>query len=233
MARSLFTLLVVLALCASSFALLRCQNFDTLALGSIYSNTTGFPPGRYISQTPVRFDGQKFFGDPSGRYYGSVVVQSAANVSSFFTSPSIGGNLLDLRNIVVEFDFRNVARGDQPKYIRFEFYDFGVLQNLRINNGTVYKGSLVSIEERAGVNAYWFAKRQRRFVPNLGEIFVANNATRLERFWIGGDRLYIDNVCWDEEWHQHPKLKDNAAASLVASVAGVLLAGLVALMTTM
>jgi hypothetical protein len=147
-----------------------------------------------------------------------VVVQAAANVSSFFSSPSVAGSVLDIRNINVEFDFRNWARPDQPKYIRFEFYDYGILQNIRINNGTVYKGSLVSVEENAGVNAYWFPKRRRRFTSNLGEIFVANNATRLERFWIGGDRLYIDNVCWDEEWHQHPVVKISAASSLQASI---------------
>jgi hypothetical protein len=50
---------VVLALCSVANALLRCQNFDTLVAGSVYSNTTGFLPGRYITQQPVRMDGMK------------------------------------------------------------------------------------------------------------------------------------------------------------------------------
>jgi len=231
MAKLVVVALLLAALCGLSHAVLRCENFDSLVAGTVYSNTTGFVPGRYIALNPIHFDGQKLFGDPKGRYYGAATVVLANNVSSFFTSPSVAGNVMDLRQMSLEFDFRSLSRADQPKYIRFEFYDYGRLQNLRINNGTVYKGSLVSMVATAAPNTYWAPTRRRRFTSNLGEIFVVNNASRIERFWVGGDRLFLDNVCYDTDWHQYPqKLHLSADVRLVASLLSVATAAVMAML---
>jgi hypothetical protein len=159
-------------------------------------------------------------------------MQIVPSFAAFGTS----GNAAQLQRIDIQFSFR----GQQVKYIKFDFLDTGNVQNLRVNKDRLYKGSMVTMGGVVASNVAFKPASTRRYQRNSGELFAVNGQL-ITDLWIGGDDLTIDNVCWDTAYHTPPVIPiasnryfdESSAATQRPVLAIVLVSAVVALVASL
>jgi len=101
------------------------------------------------------------------------------------------GNVLNTNNITLRiFSFSPL----QSSTINFDFLDMGGSENLAIN-GVIYSGELKSAPANLGGAAVIVSSAPVP-LPASGIIGRVTIIGTVDKFSIGGQEFYIDNICW-------------------------------------
>jgi hypothetical protein len=159
-----------------------CLDFEALALGTTY----GAPVGQSSGDLAFTSNGVPV----------SVFKWVSPNGNSFFNRADVvippvafaAGKSIRLNNINLQFDF--TALPFRVSAATFRFLDLGGSENLRVN-GAFYVGELTSAPSPLGgvaVSVGWSA------IPG-GKLGTVKLAGTVKNLWIGGQELWIDQVC--------------------------------------
>jgi hypothetical protein len=161
-----------------------CVDFEPpLAVGTEYGAPAGHSSGDVVFTTngvPVSVHGFSFPG--SGGAFGVARIELAP-------VPFGSGQSIRTSNINLEFDFSKL--GFQTSQVQFEVLDLGGLKNLSVNGSPVFAGDLsLAPSLIAGVSV----------AVSMAPVSGGNKGTvtltgAVQRLGIGGQELWIDNVC--------------------------------------
>jgi hypothetical protein len=156
-------------------------------------------------ETPLVVGAQ--YGAPAGQHVGDVIFTSngvAVSVHDFvFTGGGGTFNLaqVDLapalnasqtmraNNINLGFDFGSI--GFVPSRVRFEFLDLGGSENLSVNGSTVFAGDISAAPATLGGATVTVSTTPTQG----GKKGLVTLSGAIHRFTVGGQELWIDNVC--------------------------------------
>ncbi len=161
-----------------------CVDFEPpLVLGTQYGTPAGQHPGDLAFTTngiPVTVWDFNFTNGGG-----------AFNLASIDSAPVRFGSGQSIRpnNINLEFDFSGL--GFPTSQVQFEFLDLGGFENIAVNGSPVFAGELAAAPNPIGGISYNIVK-----TPVSGGstgVVTLSGAVKLLR--IGGQELWIDNVC--------------------------------------
>lgn len=106
---------------------------------------------------------------------------------------SLPGQSLRTNNINMLFDFRNI--GFTVRRVTLSYLDLGGYENLAVNGSGIYRGELTSAPGLLG-NANVSVTSAPTPPPISGKTgTVTITGSQIKSFLIGGQELWIDNVC--------------------------------------
>jgi hypothetical protein len=183
----LFILPLLALLAAPSQAAPVCVTFEPpLLLGTTY----GAPAAQVSGSLAFVSNGIRVYV-----YKFGLITSGTAFNKAYIDFAPVGfspGQSIRTNNINLLFDFS--ALGFKPSKVTFSYLDLGGYENLAINGGSVYVGELTSAPPvMSGVSV---AVSQTPVPPPMsGKMGVAVLKGTVKSLLIGGQELWIDNVC--------------------------------------
>lgn len=168
------------------------------------------PPNCVRFEPPAPFNPATVFGAPAGQSSGDLAFVSsgisgtvwkfvwASSGTAFNLArvevppvPFASGQSLRLNNINVDFLFPALL----PRTVQIAFLDLGGYENLKVNGSPIYVGELTAAPAALGgatVSVAWTPLAP----PSNGKRGVLTvQGKAIEHVWIGGQELWIDDVC--------------------------------------
>ena len=118
---------------------------------------------------------------------GTTFGQATVDVAPFGSGQSMRTN-----NINLEFDFGSI--GFVPAAVKFEFLDKGGFENISVNGSPIFAGDIAAVPGSLGGATVSVSTTP---VPGGKQGFVTL-AGPIQKLRIGGQELWIDNVCATE-----------------------------------
>ncbi|MFQ5640977.1 MAG: hypothetical protein ACE5IR_23615 [bacterium] len=190
--KTVFLLLVpVLLTSCSGGQSLRCETFDTLALGDrITVFTQGGPPGNTFQPPNGDFVGRVFYdadGNPTSD--GFAEIENATRA---------GGTGHDVEVNNINFSF-SANFGQTLNKVKFSFGEYGGNLNLSINGQMVNFDNFVDIDGQV-IGGVKVTVLSGGLGNDSGEIELngtIRDETNSGHITVGGQELWIDNFCWE------------------------------------
>lgn len=165
-----------------------CIDFNGLAVGTRYGTPSHAPGTVVLTQGAVRISVETFRFTNGGSAFNFARVDAAM--------PAFGsGHVMRFNNINLDFDFTAVAPA--VRQVVLKFADYGGFENLAVNGAPapIYAGELVAAPSPMGgaivvANATAFANGKR------GAFAAVNLTSSIGHLRIGGQELFIDDVCY-------------------------------------
>ncbi|AEE54466.1 hypothetical protein [Haliscomenobacter hydrossis] len=175
-------LIIVLAALLNSSAIPVCVTMDHLMVGTKYGRSSGQRPSAFVfTENGIDVHVDRYAKTPGGYAFYQAQIESA--------TPTFGTkNVINVNNISLIFNFHRWPSGVQK--VTLDFLEKGEFQNLSINGSQVYKGSLTKVPSRIGsirITSTWSSAK-----GNKGTLELTGQIKTLS---IGGQELWIDNVC--------------------------------------
>ena len=181
---ALMTVSIAGCVCRPPYTPSVCVHFEPpLAAGTEYGASAGNSSGDVVftsNNIPVSVHDFVYVG--GGGTFNKAYIDNAPR-------PFASGQSMRTNNINLKFDFSALAF--TPSEVQFEFLDLGGFENLSVNGASLYAGEFTSAPSSAG------GATVSTFTTAItgGKKGVMILTGSLNNVLIGGQELWIDNVC--------------------------------------
>lgn len=165
-----------------------CVRFDVPALGDSLGAPMGHAPGTVVfAENGINVSLHTFFHPGGGSAYGRLDIVN----TTWGGVPFGAGKFGLVNNINVGFDFSGLPF--VPTKVDFDWLDFGGHENLKVNGSGIWIGELTASPSPMGGAAVGHVITAAAFPAWKKGVTTLTGPVK--RFAVGGQELYIDNIC--------------------------------------